>query len=129
MKIDLKSSVSIYQQIAAGIRAEIAVGVHQPGEGLPSIRTLAIELKVNQHTVHKAYQELENEGLIVQRRGLGMFVTHRAVGIAKSQSRRAALAALRRALNQCDAAGIVQNEVLPLVAEILPTLTVEESPE
>ena len=64
MKIDLRSSVPIYQQIAEGIRAEIAVGVYRPGEGLPSIRNLAVRLKVNQNTVHKSYGELEAEGLI-----------------------------------------------------------------
>ncbi len=127
MKIDLRSSVPIYQQIAEGIRAEIAVGVYRPGEGLPSIRNLAVRLKVNQNTVHKAYGELEAEGLISQRRGLGMFVTNRATATAKTRARRAALAALRRALSQCGAAGIIQDDVIPLVVESLPETFGEEA--
>ena len=128
MKIDTKCSVPIYQQISEGIRAEIAVGVYRPGEGLPSIRSLAIKLKVNQNTVHKAYSELEAEGLIVQRRGLGMFVTNRATETAKSRARRSALAAVRRALSQCRASGILQDEVIPLVQDALPATPNEEAP-
>jgi GntR family transcriptional regulator len=120
MKIDLHSSVPIYQQIAEGLQAEIAVGVYRPGEGLPSIRNLAVKLKVNQNTVHKAYGELESAGLIVQRRGLGMFVTNRAAATAKSAARRSALAALRRAHAQCRAAGVTQEDVIPLVTKSLP---------
>ncbi len=126
MKIDLRSSVPIYRQIAEGIRAEIAAGVYRPGEGLPSIRNLAITLKVNQNTVHKAYGELEAERLITQRRGLGMFVTNRATATAKTRARRAALTALRSALSQCEAAGFSQDEVLPLVVESLPATSGEE---
>ena len=126
MKIDLNSSSPIYRQIADGIRAEIGAGVYRPGEGLPSIRSLATRLKVNQNTVFKAYGELETEGLIVQRRGLGMFVTNRAAAAAKSRSRRAALAALRRAVAQCRAAGVNQEEVIPLVVKSLPALAKEE---
>jgi GntR family transcriptional regulator len=127
MKIDLNSSVPIYQQIADGIRAEIAVGVYRPGEGLPSIRSLAVKLKVNQNTVHKAYGELETARLIVQRRGLGMFVTNRAAVTAKSGARRTAMAALRRALTQCRAAGIAQDDVIPVVVKTLPATPSEET--
>jgi GntR family transcriptional regulator len=127
MKIDLRSSAPIYQQIAEGIRAEIAVGVYRPGEGLPSIRSLAMKLKVNQNTVHKAYGELESEGLITQRRGLGMFVTNRAPTTAKTRARRSALAAFRRALSQCEAAGIIQDDVIPLVVDSLPASPGEEA--
>lgn len=127
MRIDLKSSLPIYQQISEGIRAEIAMGVYRPGEGLPSIRGLAIKLKVNQNTVLKAYGELESEGLIVSRRGLGMFVTNRATGTAKTRARRSALAAIRRALTQCRAAGIRQDEVIQLVHASLPTSPNEEA--
>lgn len=127
MKIDLKSSLPIYQQIAEAIRAKIAIGVYRPGEGLPSIRSLAIKLKVNQNTVHKAYGELEAAGLITQRRGLGMFVTNRAAATAKTRARRAALDSVRRALSQCHAAGLIQDDVLPLIMETLPATSGEES--
>lgn len=127
MKIDTRSRVPIYQQISEGIRAEIAVGVYRPGEGLPSIRSLAIALKVNQNTVHKAYGDLETEGLIVQRRGLGMFVTNRATSAAKTHSRRSAFESLRRAITQCTAAGIPQEEVIASAHDFLSATPEKET--
>ena len=129
MRLDLRSTIPLYRQIVEGIRSEIASGVYRPGEGLPSIRSLAIELKVNQNTVHKAFGELESEGLITQRRGLGMFVTSRATAVAKTVSRRTALSALKSVLDQCDAANVSREEIISLVVDRLPaTLDEEASP-
>lgn len=64
LTIDFQSATPIYQQIREKIVAEIAAGRVETGEKLPPIRTLANELKVNLHTVNKAYQQLEQEGLI-----------------------------------------------------------------
>ncbi|MFT8819919.1 MAG: GntR family transcriptional regulator [Liquorilactobacillus nagelii] len=64
LTIDFQSEIPIYQQIRAAVVAEIAAGRVKTGEKLPPIRTLANELKVNLHTVNKAYQQLEQEGLI-----------------------------------------------------------------
>ncbi len=86
MKIDPNSHVPIYLQIVAGMRAAIAAGVYRPGELLPSLRTLAMELQVNPNTVHKAYDEMEREGLIFSRRGAGIFVAKRASRSARSQA-------------------------------------------
>jgi GntR family transcriptional regulator len=127
MRIDLRSTVPIYRQIVDGIRSEIAGGVYRPGEGLPSIRGLAVELKVNQNTVHKAFGELESEGLITQRRGLGMFVTNRATRAAKTQSRRTALTALQSALTQCEAAHVSREEVIAVVVDRLPAASADEA--
>ncbi|MFT8608986.1 MAG: GntR family transcriptional regulator, partial [Liquorilactobacillus nagelii] len=64
LTIDFQSEIPIYQQIRAAVVAEIAAGRVKTGEKLPPIRTLANELKVNLHTVNKAYQQLEQEELI-----------------------------------------------------------------
>ncbi len=121
--IDNNSSLPIYKQIAERIRADIAIGVYRTGEGLPSIRSLAIQLKVNQNTVHKAYGELEAEGLIVQRRGLGMFVAKRASVSAKASAMKAAKEELSRALISCVATGMPPKEVVAFVRENLSTLS------
>lgn len=75
MAIDSHSSVPIYAQIVEHIRRTVAAGVYRPGEAIPSLRALALELVVNPNTVQRAYEELEREGLIRARKGLGMFVT------------------------------------------------------
>ena len=76
MKIIIKngSAVPIYEQIKNAIRDEILSGELVAGEKLPSVRALARELSISILTVKKAYDELENEGFIESRQGLGTFV-------------------------------------------------------
>jgi GntR family transcriptional regulator len=64
----------MYLQIKEQIRHRIAVGDWKPGREVPSIRALAIELRVSVITIKRAYAELESEGVIVTRHGKGSFV-------------------------------------------------------
>lgn len=76
MKIIIKngSPVPIYEQIRDAIREEILKEKLKAGEKLPSVRSLARELSISILTVKKAYDELEKEGFIVSKQGLGTFV-------------------------------------------------------
>jgi len=76
LKIIIKngSAVPIYEQIKNAIREEILKGSLKSGEKLPSVRNLARELSISILTVKKAYDELESEGFIESRQGLGTFV-------------------------------------------------------
>lgn len=76
MKIIIKngSPVPIYEQIREAIKEEILKGKLKAGEKLPSVRSLARELSISILTVKKAYDELEKEGFIVSKQGLGTFV-------------------------------------------------------
>ena len=65
----------MYRQVTDQIRDAIAAGDLQPAEMLPSIRELALALEVSVITIKRAYQDLEAEGLIRTRRGMGSFVT------------------------------------------------------
>lgn len=73
--IDAHSSVPIFVQIADHTRRAVAAGMYRAGEPIPSLRALAVALVVNPNTVQRAYDQLEREGLIEARKGLGMFVT------------------------------------------------------
>jgi GntR family transcriptional regulator len=86
MGVDPHSSIPIYQQIVEHVRRAVAAGVYQAGEAIPSLRALAIELTVNPNTVQRAFEQLEREGLIQPRKGLGMFVTENGAASARSQS-------------------------------------------
>jgi GntR family transcriptional regulator len=85
VKIDPRSHQPIYLQLADGIREAIAAGVYLPGEPLPSLRSLALDAQVNPNTVQRAYDLLTREGLVISRRGRGLFVD--AQGTAAAQSR------------------------------------------
>jgi GntR family transcriptional regulator len=72
--IDSRSPTPLYAQIATRIRVAIAAGELEKGDALPSVRSLAGELRVNPATVVQAYRELESEGLVSTRHGSGTFV-------------------------------------------------------
>jgi DNA-binding transcriptional regulator YhcF (GntR family) len=65
----------MYLQIMEQIRHRIAIGDWQPGQEIPSIRALAVAVRVSVITVKRAYLELEREGIIVTRQGRGSFVS------------------------------------------------------
>lgn len=74
LKISLEDGVPIYQQIVEQVKYLIAGGRLKPGEAIPPIRVLAGQLRVNPNTVARAYLELEREGVLVMRQGLGTTV-------------------------------------------------------
>lgn len=65
----------MYLQIMEQVRQKVAVGEWKPGESIPSIRSLAVELQVSVITVKRAYLELEREGIIETQHGKGSIVT------------------------------------------------------
>lgn len=74
--LDYSSGVPIYRQIIDQIRFGIASGQLKLGEQLPTVRTLAVELKVNLNTVSKAYKELEIRNILETQQGTGTFISN-----------------------------------------------------
>jgi GntR family transcriptional regulator len=77
----------IFRQLADRITEQILQGIWCEGEALPSVRSVAADLKINHLTVMKGYQLLVDEGLVEKKRGQGMFVADGAVGQLKSNQR------------------------------------------
>ena len=72
--LNYRDSRPIYTQIIDGFREQIATGVLQPGEKLPSVRELAAALTINPNTIQRSYRQLEVEGWIATVPGKGCFV-------------------------------------------------------
>jgi len=72
--VDTKDPTPIYAQLDRGLRAAIATGRLRVGDQLPTVRQLAVELRVNANTVARVYAELERAGILETRRGVGSFV-------------------------------------------------------
>ncbi|MFL5487665.1 MAG: GntR family transcriptional regulator [Gemmatimonadaceae bacterium] len=72
--IDSRSPTPIYAQLERSIRAAIATGTLPPGAQLPTVRQLAVDLAVNANTVARVYAQLERDGILETRRGVGSFV-------------------------------------------------------
>ncbi|MDD2497034.1 MAG: GntR family transcriptional regulator [Desulfitobacteriaceae bacterium] len=73
--MEFDARVPIYLQIIDKIQRDIILGRLKEGEKLPSVRLMALDLKVNVNTVQRVYQELEREGVIITQRGIGSFIT------------------------------------------------------
>ena len=72
--IDYRNPEPIFKQIAESFKLQILMGIYAPGDQLPSVRSLAVELSTNPNTVQKAYTFLEQEGFINTVKGKGNFV-------------------------------------------------------
>ncbi|UUT35590.1 GntR family transcriptional regulator [Microbacterium elymi] len=83
IRIDPASDAALFDQVAASVRAEIAAGRLRAGDRLPAAREVAASLRVNVHTVLRAYQLLRDEGLVDIRRGRGVLVTDAAAPLAE----------------------------------------------
>ena len=70
-----EDNVPIYQQIISFIKLKLITGEWKADEKLPSVRDMAVQLGVNPNTIQRAYMELEREGYIYSKRGMGNFVT------------------------------------------------------
>lgn len=74
IELDAASGVPFYRQIIDRVRAAIATGELSPGDRLPTVRQLAVDLSINPNTVSRAYTELELTGLVETQMGSGTFV-------------------------------------------------------
>jgi GntR family transcriptional regulator len=111
------AGLPIYQQIAEQIRAAIARGRLRPDQRLPSVRDLSQQLVVNPNTIARAYTELEREGVLYSRQGMGVFVAQAGPAVPKKVRRERLLASLDRLLVEAVRLGATSDELTELVAE------------
>jgi GntR family transcriptional regulator len=118
-KLEPNSGVPLGVQITRQLRLAIASGRLAPGERLPSARDLAEELKVNFHTVRKAYGDLEQAGLVRQERGLGTYVADRPARLDGVEVRELVRRHVEQLVADLAGLGMRSAEVVRLVEEEL----------
>lgn len=89
MRHEFKEALTIYKQIALNIETSILEEVLKPGDRLSSLRESAVEMEVNVNTIMRAYNLLEEEGILLKKRGLGFFVSEDALCIIRKKHREA----------------------------------------
>jgi GntR family transcriptional regulator len=113
VSIDTRDATPIYAQLERGIRAAIATGRLAPGDQLPTVRQLAVELRVNANTVARVYAELERTGILETKRGVGSFVAATpARAVTAREHDRRLRAFVTRLLADAAAAGITVNQLM-----------------
>lgn len=110
---------ALYQQIVDRLKREISEGRLKPGAGLPSFRHLAEDLLVSVITVKRAYEELEREGIIFRRQGLGTFVAEQGYDRSRETKLVAAKDLLCKGFREAAEAGLEPAEILEFAREIL----------
>ena len=104
--VDTKDPTPIYAQLDRGLRAAIATGRLRVGDQLPTVRQLAVELRINANTVARVYTHLERSGALETRRGVGTFVVEAPDSSHNQAARDAELRAIAaRALAEASAHG------------------------
>ena len=114
--VDTGSAEPIYMQIAAEVRRAVATGALRPDDPLPSVRQLAVELRVNPNTVQQAYRELEREGVVYVRRGQGSFIA--PIALERVDATALLRAAAERALSEAERLGLGADALIDAVASL-----------
>jgi GntR family transcriptional regulator len=120
LEIDFRSGIPIYLQVVERIKERIASGWIVPGTQLPTVRSLALELRVNFNTVARAYRILDETGIISTQQGRGTYVMNIPPPEVSEKIRQEALQVLtRRFLKDAERLGTSAEEVHQILKEKL----------
>lgn len=118
--IDLHSGVPVYRQLIDQVRAGIASGSLTPGDQLPTVRQLAVDLAINPNTVMRAYRELELGGLLETHQGTGTFIANKKIERNAADRDRELIQLARDFAAKVGAAGHSLEDVIERLREMLP---------
>jgi GntR family transcriptional regulator len=129
IRVDPQSPEPIFEQIIWAVKRAVARGDAAVGDRLPSVRELARELAVNPNTVVRAYQGLEQDGVLVRRQGSGCFLTGRGSERADGARRRELAELMRRAATEAFHLGFSAADVRGALEASLDELRFERNDE
>ena len=117
MKIIISNSSNqpIYEQISDQIKTQILQGILKPGDPLPSMRTLAKDLRISVITTKRTYEELEQDGFIESFVGKGSFVKDLNTDLLREEHLKQIEELLSSAISLADTAGISTDELIELI--------------
>lgn len=116
IKIDWQSGIPAYDQIVQGFIRLKAMGALLPGQQMPSVRGMAMQLGVNPNTVQKAYLILEEKGIAYSVAGKGSFISDSKQ--ADSAVKSAAMSALEKSVKEAYCLGLTKQEAIDIVNKI-----------
>ena len=121
IQIDLQSRVPLYEQLQDQIIRLSMLGILDENQQLPSVRALAREVGVNPNTVAKAYQQLEQQGIIYTVSGRGSFVSPDVLSL--QSLRQAALQEVLDAVDKALSRGVSPQQLLDAICQQLDSLS------
>jgi GntR family transcriptional regulator len=115
--LDPKSGVPFYKQIILQIEMAIADGRLESGDQLPTVRGLAVELKINPNTVARAYNELEIRGIVTTQQGSGTFISDQKIEMDEVERERVLSQLTRSFVSKAHSYGFTIEEVINALQE------------
>ncbi len=120
LQLDFHSGLPIYTQIVEQIQSQLANGILKPGDQLPTVRALALELRVNFNTVARAYRMLDEARIISTQQGRGTYITEIPPPEVTEKLRQESLSALtHRYISEAFRLGFSQREINQMVKDNL----------
>jgi GntR family transcriptional regulator len=117
--LDPQSGVSYYVQLIQQVRQALMFGLLKSGDRLPTVKEVVGQVALNPNTVLRAYRDLEHDGLVVSRPGLGTFVAAGVSSAVAHDSYRSLRADLERLIGKARAEGLDDGEIAGLFAHVL----------
>lgn len=118
--LDLHSGVPVYRQLIDQVRGGMASGTLNPGDQLPTVRQLAVDLAINPNTVMRAYRELELGGLLETHQGTGTFISNKKLEKKTAERERQLSQMAGEFAARAGAAGFTLEELIDRLGELLP---------
>lgn len=115
ISIQAKSSLPIYEQIERQIKDKILSGELKEGEGLPSIRAMAADLKISVITIKRAYEDLEKEGMIYSVQGKGFYIDNPDLNYMKEKKTLGLEERLSEWINDAKKSGLTADDAISML--------------
>ena len=115
--LDPRSGVPFYKQIILQIEMAIADGRLESGDQLPTVRGLAVDLKINPNTVSRAYNELEIRGIVNTQQGSGTFISDKKVEMSEIEREKILSELVRSAVTKASSYGFSTNDLIKALKE------------
>ena len=117
-RLDPRAGVPPYRQLVDQVRQAVSLGVLRAGDRLPSVREVVTQVTINPNTAHRAYRDLEHEGVVEGRPGLGTFVIASPSSTVSSEDRAALLDELRDWVTKARQLGIDTEGIVALFSAV-----------
>jgi GntR family transcriptional regulator len=119
-RLDLHSGVPVYRQLIDQVQAAVASGALAPGDQLPTVRQVAVDLAINPNTVSRAYREMEIRGLLDTQQGTGTFIADRRVEYSKDERERQLAQLVGEFVSRAGAAGFTLKQLMKALRDMQP---------
>ncbi len=119
-RLDSHSGVPVYRQLIDQVQGAIASGALRPGNQLPTVRLVAVELAINPNTVMRAYREMEIRRILDTQQGTGTFIADRQAEPSKEERERKLAQLVSEFISRAGSAGLTVNELIEALEQLNP---------